>query len=263
MHKHFEQGISWYTFDLLDAHPELKHGVFTKQGGVSGPHKNELHLSFNGWAPAEETTINLRRAEAVLGLPPSVSVRQHHTKNVAVFHPEDTPKSATRPCASGDAILYRDALIAPEAGVNLLVTVGDCQAVILYDPASGILGLVHSGWRGSVQNILKATVDEMVNLGAKSSQIIAAIGPSLGPCCAEFINYREELPEHFQKFMVTDNHFDFWAISRHQLIESGLTPSRLETAGICTKCSPEFFSYRRGEGGRFGIMAGVIREESK
>ena len=262
MRKHLDQGISWYTFDLLDAHPELKHGVFTRQGGVSGPQKNELHLAFNGWAPAEETGTNLRRAEAVLGLPQAISVKQGHTKNVGVFFPKGDPKSDQKP-DSKDAILYQDALVAPEAGVNLLVSVGDCQAVILYDPDSGVLGLAHSGWRGSVQNILGATVNQMVDSGATASKIIAGIGPSLGPCCAEFVNYREELPEHFQEFMPSDNHFDFWAISRHQLTSAGLSSKQVETAGICTKCSSEFFSYRRGEGGRFGVMGGVIRELNK
>ena len=199
---------------------------------------------------------NLRRLEEARGLPPAAFVRKTHSAQVTSVRPSDH----YQPQGPDQIRQDRDALIAPEPRVSLLVRLADCQGVILYDPVSKILGLVHSGWRGSVRNILGVTVDKMVALGAEAADMKAAISPSLGPCCAEFVNYGSELPEEFQDFMVAENHFDFWAISRKQLVDKGLKTDNIESPGICTKCSPEFYSYRRGEWGRHGLIAGVRPE---
>lgn len=254
MKKHLQDGLSWYSFDIFENYPELKHGVFTRQGGVSGPGGEDLHLAYNQWAPTTETKTNISRAEAVLKLPPVALAGQSHTANITVVYFRDH----YHPGSAAEIRPKCDALVAPEAGVSLLVTVGDCQAVIIYDPLRQMLSLVHSGWQGSVQNIIGATVSQMVDLGADPARMLVGISPSLGPCCAEFVNYRDELPESFQDFMVTENHFDFWAISRHQLSQKGVDPTRVEVARVCTRCSSQFFSHRRGEAGRFGLMAGII-----
>ncbi|MDR2947387.1 MAG: polyphenol oxidase family protein [Candidatus Adiutrix sp.] len=252
MQQHTEQNLRWYSFSLFEPHPELRHGVFTRFGGVSGPQGDELSLAFNAAEPTERTLINIRRAAEALRLPSPALSRQNHGDWVLVVRPGDNYRPQGPEEVRGDY----DALVAPEPGVSLMIKVADCQAVILYHPQSRALGLAHSGWRGSVRNILGKTVAEMAALGADPAEIKAAISPSLGPCCAEFINYRQELPEKFWEFM-NDNHFDFWAISRRQLTEAGLRAENIAVAGVCTKCSPEFYSYRRGDAARFGIMAGV------
>jgi copper oxidase (laccase) domain-containing protein len=94
-------------------------------------------------------------------------------------------------------------------------------------------------------------------LGCRPSDLLAAISPSLGPCCAEFRNFRRELPETFRDFQPTPGSFDLWAISRRQLLEAGLQPENIEFAGRCTVCECEhFFSYRAEK--ITGRMAAVI-----
>ena len=253
--KYQKDGLTWYGFSLFDSCPELRHGVFNRQGGVSGPEGRDLCLAFTDDDPLENVLINLRRAEAALGLPPAAFVRQTHSARMTVVWPGDH----YHPQTPAEVRQDYDALVAPEPGVSLLIKVADCQAVIIYDPRTRVLGLIHSGWRGSVQNIIGATVAEMTKFGARSADLLAAVAPSLGPCCAEFVNYQEELPESFQEFMVAPNHFDFWAISRRQLADSGLRPENVEVAGVCTCCEPEFFSYRRGDlWARFGVLAAVM-----
>ena len=255
MNKHSRNGLTWYGFSIFDNCPELRHGVFTRYGGVSGPQGRDLSLAFNEIDPPENVRQNLARAEEALGLPPAAFVRQTHSANITVVRPED----AYQPRDPAEVRQDCDALIAPEPGVSLLIKVADCQGVILYDPRERVLALVHSGWRGSVGNIIGRTVERMTGFGVQPADILAAVSPSLGPCCAEFVNHRQELPEEFQDFMVGENHFDFWAVSRRQLTDQGLRPENIEVAGVCTKCSPEFFSYRRGDSwGRFGVLAGVI-----
>ncbi|MDR1044513.1 MAG: polyphenol oxidase family protein [Candidatus Adiutrix sp.] len=252
--KNTRNGLIWYEFSIFDSCPELRHGVFTRHGGVSGSHGRDLSLAFNDFDPPDNVRQNLARAEKALGLTPAAFVRQTHSANISVVRPQD----AYQPRNPSEVRQDCDALIAPEPGVSLLIKVADCQGVILYDPATRALALVHSGWRGSVQNIIGLAVDQLIGFGVRPADILAAVSPSLGPCCAEFVNYRRELPEDFQAFMVREGYFDFWAVSRRQLTERGLLPENIEVAGICTKCAPDFFSYRRGDRWeRFGLMAAV------
>jgi YfiH family protein len=252
-------GLKWYEFPGLAAHPELRHGVFTRLGGVSGPEGRELSLAFNENDPPENVAANLGRAEAALGLGPAAMVRQTHGAEILVVRPGD----GYHPRTPEEARPGYDALLAPAPGVTLLIKVADCQAVLLYDPVSRALAMVHSGWRGSALNILGRTVAALAETGVPPARLLAAVSPSLGPCCAEFVNHRTELPPGFLPFMVRENFFDFWAISRSQLTAAGLMEENIETAGICTRCSPEFYSYRRGDQWpRFGFLAGVRPEEA-
>ena len=96
--------------------------------------------------------------------------------------------------------------------------------------------------------------------GSKPGDILAAISPCLGPCCSEFINYQDEIPESLWKYRISDHYFDFRQISRHQLTAKGILPGHIEMARLCTKCTSDtFFSYRKEKiTGRFAVAAGLI-----
>lgn len=152
----------------------------------------------------------------------------------------------TEPLTKDLEVEGSDALITDQAGVGLMIQQADCQAVLLFDSVREVIAAVHCGWRGSVQNILGRVVATMTNTyGTVPADIQALISPSLGPCCAEFINYQRELPEQFYPFMVGDKYFDFWGISRRQLQDAGVPEQRISAAEICTCCSDAYFSYRR------------------
>jgi copper oxidase (laccase) domain-containing protein len=111
-----------------------------------------------------------------------------------------------------------------------------------------------------VANILAFTVETMIKqYRCNPSQLMAAIGPSLGPCCAEFREYEALFPDAFSQFKVGPNHFNLWKISQWQLTTAGIDEGNIEVAGICTKCSHEFFFSHRAEGitGRFATVAMV------
>lgn len=255
--KHSKDGLVWHSFSIFEAYPELRHGYFTKAGGVSGGGVLNLAFTAGGQDSAEKVMANIDKAAGVLGLPAPAFVRQTHSDAVSMVRPGDH----YQPRSPEDVREGFDAMVAPGAGVSLLIKVADCQGVLLYDPVAKIVGLAHSGWRGSVRNILAKTVARMAEEGAEPGRMLAGIAPSLGPCCAEFVNFAAELPEEFWAFRVNEKHFDFWAISRRQLTACGLKPENIETAGVCTKCSPDYFSYRRGDSwGRFGVIAGLPSE---
>lgn len=155
-----------------------------------------------------------------------------------------------------------DALVTNCSGVALMVQLADCQGILLHDPEKSVAAAVHSGWRGSVNGVIEKTVATMEQAFGTSPEVIRAlISPSLGPCCAEFINYRNELPEKFHAFRTRDAYFNFWEISRMQLLESGLLRKNIKMEEICTSCNEDYFSYRRAcrEGdGTTGRQCAVI-----
>ena len=145
--------------------------------------------------------------------------------------------------------------------VSLLIAVADCQAVLMYDPVKKIAANIHSGWRGSINNIIECTINSMKDrFGSLPADIVAGVGPSLGPCCAEFVNYKKEIPEKYWSFMISENHFDFWAVSNSQLCDSGVLPENIHIGGMCTKCNTDlFFSYRgNNKTGRFAAVICMV-----
>ena len=119
---------------------------------------------------------------------------------------------------------------------------------VIYDKKNQAVAAIHNGWRGSVQNIVGKTVERMVvAFGSEPHDLVAGVGPSLGPCCSEFIHHSQELPDSFRSFQVQKNYFDFWQISKSQLMKAGLQPDKIKMTKICTACSPDFFSYRRAK----------------
>lgn len=184
-----------------------------------------------------------------------VSLKQvHGTTSILCDENDLDSEDHSDPPLSGDALMTHTNTIL------VMIQVADCQPVMVYDPKQHVIANIHSGWRGSVQNIIGHTVHAMKeNFGCKSDDFIAGVGPSLGPCCAEFVNYKEEIPEVYWKYKIKDNHFDLWSMSKDQLLDQGIKDENIELSNICTRChTDEFFSYR-GEGttGRFGAVIGL------
>lgn len=95
--------------------------------------------------------------------------------------------------------------------------------------------------------------------GCRAADVHAGIGPSLGPCCAEFKNYRSEIPRHLWDYRGPDDHFDFWAMSRDQLRQAGVPAGNIVSSRLCTRCRTDLFFSYRGEKvtGRFAALIGV------
>jgi len=210
--------------------------MFTRNGGTSMVPYDSLNLSFG--VGDEEAAIlkNRDRLKQILNIDHLISSKQVHGDGVAVVEQIESDLE----------LAGYDALITNQPGSGLLIQQADCQAILLYDPSKQTIAAIHNGWRGSVTNIIAKTITALQqHFKVKPEELLAAISPSLGPCCGEFINYRKELPPEFLRFQVTENHFDFWAISRWQLEQTGINANNIMTAGICTACNKNFFSYRR------------------
>ena len=181
-----------------------------------------------------------------LGIDILISAVQVHGDKVLSI--KETPRQ-DREIAGYDAIVT-------DRPIGIMIQQADCQAVPLFDRTRKVIGLAHSGWRGSVADIIGKTVKVMhTEFGSDPRNIIAAISPALGPCCAEFVNYRQELPAWMHEYESRENHFDFRRISRFQLLQAGIPAENIEISSICTRCNQDYFSYRREKvTGRFATV---------
>jgi YfiH family protein len=242
-------------FENLASFPELVHGVFSRHGGSSDPPFDALNVSFGVGDQPENVLANRRRISRNLGGIRLVPVRQVHGTGVFQLVREDLERhdDISRPPEA-------DAIITDCRGAGLTIQVADCQPVMVYDPEARVAANIHSGWRGSVQNIIGHTITRMIAAyGCRAEHMMAAVGPSLGPCCAEFINYRSEIPDSLWAYRIGKHHFDFWKMSRDQLEAAGITRENIECSSVCTRCHPEtYFSYRhRRRTGRFAAVVGL------
>ena len=230
-----------FRFGSLARIPGLTHAVTSRLGGVSRAPYDGLNTSFG--VADDPAAVHANREwlrQATGGI--HAYTRQNHGTAIQVITPRSLPPGEPIVTPSQAA----DALITDMPDVRLLIQTADCQAVMLADTRRRVAANVHCGWRGSVADIIGRTVARMVaDFGCQPADMVAAIGPSLGPCCAEFVNYEQEIPRVMWPFRVGPYHFDFWRISRHQLVQAGLAADNVACAGICTRCNPHlFFSYR-------------------
>ena len=189
-------------------------------------------------------------------------IRQVHGRRIAIVREGDS-RPQDRPEA--DIIISRDAASA------IGVRVADCAPVLLADRTAGVIGAAHAGWRGAMQNVATAAVGAMqAAFGSRPGDLIAAVGPSLGPCCGEMG------PEVVEEFRAAGHHdadirrwfgtgprgrphFDLWGANRDQLERAGVPAASIYVAGLCTKCRPDIFHSYRMAGAAAGRMVAAIR----
>lgn len=159
------------------------------------------------------------------------------------------------------SIAATDAMITREPGLALAVETADCVPILLYDPATNSIGVVHAGWRGTAARIAGNAIQAMVRaFGSDPAGIRAFLGPSIGPCCYEV---GEEVLDRFisqESDGVDRSHsrLDLRRINERQLLASGLKAPNVEVSDICTSCRHDlFFSYRK-ESGKTGGFVSVI-----
>lgn len=250
--KHTNNGLSYYQYARFSTLPGLIHGVFTRHGGLSqGPYQS-LNLSSSVGDDPEKVAGNRALIKTVLGVDGLQSLNQVHGKKMVVIG-----NGGGVAGTSGSGAESGDILMTCLPGQGLMIKQADCQSVVLYDPCHKAVANIHCGWRGNVLNVLGEAVKGMAaTYGSRPAELFAGIGPSLGPCCAEFIHYEREIPRPYWKYQIRPFYFDLWQLSRDQLLAAGLLEDRIELAGICTSCQTEdFFSYRKEKTtGRFATI---------
>ncbi|MDX1707429.1 MAG: peptidoglycan editing factor PgeF [Desulfobacterales bacterium] len=252
----YKNGVSFYQFENLAQCSEIRHGIFTRHFGCSPAPFDSLNVSC-GLGDADAHIKHNRQAIArAIGSDALITARQVHSDQVLVLTPDQIDGGGLNDGPAG----IGDALVTGAAGIFLMIQLADCQSILLYDATRKIVANIHSGWRGSIRNIVEQTVAAMhKHFDCDPAHLMAGIGPSLGPCCAEFVHYRKEIPKTLWSYKLANHHFDFWAISRDQLADVGIPSENIEISNICTRCNTAlFFSYRaEGQTGRFASVIGL------
>lgn len=158
-----------------------------------------------------------------------------------------------------------DVLIGREPATGLAVRVADCVPLLMADARSGAVAAVHAGWRGTAAGAPLAAVAALERTyGVRPADLVAAAGPSIGPCCyvvgpelvAQFANH-PEAPGWFRR--EGGLRLDLWRATRDQLLGAGLLAENLHFSMLCTSCHADVLCSYRKEGDRAGRMAGAIR----
>ena len=223
----------------------IRHGFFTRAGGVS----SGLYASLNGGLgsrdDAGKVLENRARMAAALGVEPRrlLTAYQTHSPNVVVAEAPWTTEN--RPQA--------DAIVTRMRALAIGVTTADCGPVLFAEPRAGVIGAAHAGWRGALTGVIEATIAAMERLGAAQRQIRAAIGPMIrqgnyevGPDLVERFRADDPASSRFFGPARRDGHamFDLAGYIAARLKRAGIT--EVEDVGLCTYADPEqFFSYRR------------------
>jgi YfiH family protein len=254
------QNLPAYRVRLFDGYPSLKHTILTRRGGVSWVPFHSLNLSISVGDDPHAVRHNAAAACRAVQTTPEQTVSCHLVHDADVLTIDQT----NRRQVMGQA----DGLVTKEPGIYLFMRFGDCTPLLFYDPVENAVGLSHAGWRGTVKNAAGATVAAMQRLGCRPQNIIAVIGPSIGPCCYEvgpdvigavgetFVDAADLFDRR------NGNHerayFNMWAANHRQLVEAGV--EQVVQSGLCTACrTDEFFSHRAEQGrtGRFGVILGL------
>lgn len=258
MEFHHSDRIRFLTFDIFPV--QVVHAVFTRQGGLS-PHPWDS-LNVGGTVGDERSRVreNRFRAFGALGRDPAsmFDVWQVHSADVVLAN-------APHPRSENPPEFKADAIITDNPAVTLFMRFADCTPVLLYDPRKRAVGIVHAGWLGTTRRAAGQAVKAMqAAFGSKPADILAAIGPAIGP---DHYEVGADVEEHVRyafgreaDALLRSNqgpkpHFDLWAANELVLRQAGV--EQIQVAGLCTACHPEdWYSHRaqKGKTGRFGAL---------
>jgi YfiH family protein len=272
-------GLSILQVPAFSKLPWLIHAFSTRPVGVS-PLGNEevLNLGFTDWDSRENVQENRRRFQIAADARdfPLVTLKQFHSDVIHVFN--DAPAD---PCRGDASTTNRPNLL-------LAIQTADCVPILLVDPRNRAIAAIHAGWRGTLARIAAKTIGKMqMHFGTKPADLLAAIGPSIGPCCYEvgtevatqFLSQFPDAPDYFDEFrtgdepnpiqwlnMMPPGHqpppkgvlLDLRKANRSQLLATGLRLQNIHTIDLCTACRPDLlFSYRK-QGPASGRLMSVI-----
>lgn len=253
-------GVRYLTFDIFPRN--VVHGVFTRQGGFSPEPWNSLNVGGTVGDERERVRENRFRSFAALKRKREsmFDVWQVHSADVVVAN-------APHPRLNEPPEFKADAIITDNPEVSLFMRFADCTPILLYDPAKKVAGIVHAGWLGTVRHVAGAAVKSMgAAYGSRPADVLAAIGPAIGPDHYEIgpdviEQVRYSYGKDAENLLIGHNghtHFNLWQANKLSLERAGV--KQVEVAGLCTACHPEdWFSHRaqKGKTGRFGALIAI------
>lgn len=254
-------GVPYLAYPVFEGLGIVNHGFSTRLGGVSKGNCATMNLSTTRGDDPAAIAENRRLIAKAIGVRAEDMVYTHqtHTTNVAVVGADDRGKS----------FMNTDGMVTDVPGICLVTFYADCVPLYFVDPVKKVIGLSHSGWRGTVRKMGKVTVEKMEeNYGSDPKDIIAAIGPSICQDCYEVSedvieefrgNFRKEiLPELFYRKEDGKYQLNLWKANEEVLAEAGVGKERIIVTNVCTHCNPDLLFSHRTMGMKRGNLSAFL-----
>lgn len=262
-----KDGVVYLSVPAFERTGLVRHGFSTRIGGVSRGRYAKMNISFTNGDDPDSVKENFRRLLSAMGSENwerSVMSRQEHTDIVRIISEDDLGKGYLKP-RDYTAI---DGIVTDIANVPLVTLFADCVPLIFLDPQKKVIAASHSGWKGTVQQIGKRTVEKMrEHFGCDPKNILAAILPCIGKCCYEV---DQPLYDAFSKVDCLDVNevmtpkgngkymLDLVKANERILLSAGILPKNLTLSDVCTCCNADTLHSHRATGGNRGNLAAVI-----
>ena len=260
-----ENGVPYLSFAALEETGLVVNGFSTRLGGASKGKYATMNFAWNKGDDPADVLENYTRMAKALGVDRDrmVASQQTHTTNVRLVTEEDAGKGVVRERDYTDV----DGLITNVPDLTLATFYADCVPLYFVDPVKKVIGLSHSGWRGTVGKIGKVTVEAMKReFGSNPEEIYTAVGPSICQDCYEvsedvIVQFEEQFKkeDHKDLFYKKENgkyQLNLWKANELVFLEAGIKPEHITMPGICTCCNPNFlFSHRASHGKRGNLAA--------
>jgi purine-nucleoside/S-methyl-5'-thioadenosine phosphorylase / adenosine deaminase len=251
MHRHSVNGLIYFTFESL----QVTHAISSRHGGTSSAPFNTLNLSITVGDASSNVHSNIKRMHDAIALDQSCTVDASQAQADQIAIVDDRHR--------GTRIKHVDALLTKQPDLPLLLRFADCVPILLHDPAHRAIGVVHAGWRGTVSHVAAKSVQAMQQaFGTRTRDVIACIGPAIGPCCykirQDVISRVRMAFDNFDSILLQHNgstYLDLWRANAIQL--RGLGVGQIEIAEVCTADHVDDFYSWRAENkntGRFGAI---------
>ena len=252
------------TFPQLEMHEGLKHLFTTRAGGVSKGCVGSWNFGAKSLDTEENIVRNYEILADVLGIRTDqmVTSAQTHTSNIRVVTTADGG-TGIMPNPSFQDV---DGLVTNEKNLAIITCHADCNPVYFYDPEKQVIGLAHSGWKGTLGGISEKMVALMgEQYGCQPADILTGIGPALCQDCfevdqdvAELFFDRNKAYQRFAYEKGIKTYIDLKQIIRYDLLAAGLLEEHIFDMELCTKENTDLFFSHRGQKGKRGIMAAVM-----
>lgn len=252
----------------------LTHGFSTRIGGFSSGIYSSMNLSFSQGDDERFVRKNHYLMADAFDVKPDNIVYSHqtHTTNVLRVNPEHAGMGLTKERSFHDV----DGFVTDVPGLMLVTAYADCVPLYFADCSQHVIGLSHSGWRGTVNNMVQATIDRMrIEFGSRPEDIVAFIGPSICAACYEvgedvaqkFADTYKENADKVLKLkketaMEKKYYLNLHAANRINMLHAGIPQRNVHVTDICTCCNPDLlFSHRASKGKRGGLCGYMMINE--
>lgn len=241
-----------------EKYPALLHGFLGRLGGKSrGPYAG-LNVSYRVGDDNQMVSQNVCDIKQEVGIHDGRVVTMKQVHGDTIVEVRDPKLKET-----GEA----DAMVTKETGIYLGALTADCVPILLIAPHYGIAAAVHAGWRGTLAGIAAKTVERLGKMyGVSCTELQAALGPAIGPCCYEvkddvtrpLLEQWHELAAASLQSKAGKSFLDLRGLNANILHNAGLPKAQIFQIGPCTSCaSDDFFSYRR-QGNQTGRQMSIV-----